>query len=228
MEAIILAGGFGKRLRSKISKIPKPMAPINGKPFLELLIRQLARNGFERVILSIGYKGQQIVEYFGDQFNGVPIEYSWEKSPLGTGGAVKKSLEKSSKTEIFVVNGDTYVDVNYIEAMNFFKENYMTTVVINELEETNRYGKVIYQNDLAVEFLEKSSKGKGFINAGVYIFKTNAFDDYLADVPFSLEKEFLIPSVKKRTVRVFKNTGLFVDIGTPEDYELAKKVFISR
>ncbi|MDQ4678449.1 sugar phosphate nucleotidyltransferase, partial [Stenotrophomonas maltophilia group sp. RNC7] len=115
MEAIILAGGFGTRLRHIVSDVPKPMAPVNDKPFLEYILNYLSKYNFSKVIMAVGYKSDLIKEHFGNSFKGIKIEYSEEVIPLGTGGAIKKAVSICKDEEIFIINGDTFFDVNLRE-----------------------------------------------------------------------------------------------------------------
>src|ERR1700722_15083615 len=109
-DAVILSGGFGMRLRGIIGETAKPMAPINGRPFLELLLRQLKRHGFSRVILSVGYKQETIREYFGDRSNGLELVYSVETAPLGTGGGIRQAVDFIHTDSVLVMNGDSYAN----------------------------------------------------------------------------------------------------------------------
>ena len=111
-DAVILSGGFGLRLRGIIGETAKPMAPINGRPFLELLLRQLKRHGFSRVILGVGYKHETIREYFGEKACGLELVYSIETSPLGTGGALHQAASYISTDDFLVMNGDSYTDAD--------------------------------------------------------------------------------------------------------------------
>src|SRR6202050_1403605 len=111
-DVVILAGGFGLRLRGTIGDVPKPMAPIAGRPFLELLLRQLKRHGFSRVILSVGYKQEVIREHFGEEAFGLELVYSIETSPLGTGGALREAVAHIRTETALIMNGDSYTDVD--------------------------------------------------------------------------------------------------------------------
>ena len=112
MEAIVLAGGLGTRLRSVVSELPKPMAPVGDKPFLEYILKYLKKNGIDKVVLSVGYKWETIKEYFGDSFEDIELVYSIENEPLGTGGAIKQAMEYVSDVNVFIVNGDTFFDID--------------------------------------------------------------------------------------------------------------------
>ena len=112
MEAIVLAGGLGTRLRSIVLDLPKPMAPIGDKPFLEYIFKYLKKSGVTRVVLSVGYKWKVIEEYFGSSFENIELVYSVENEPLGTGGAIKKAMTKIEGEKVYIINGDTFFDVN--------------------------------------------------------------------------------------------------------------------
>ena len=113
MEAIILAGGLGTRLRSRLTDVPKAMAPIAGRPFLEYLLDRLAAAGAGRVILSIGHLRQVILDQIPENYKGVQITFVPEESPLGTGGAIRQALSHAHEASVLVMNGDTYADLDY-------------------------------------------------------------------------------------------------------------------
>ena len=139
MEAIILAGGFGKRLKSKIKDIPKPMAPINGRPFLEYIMQKLLNYGFDHVVLSVGYKSEVISDYFGDNYFGIRISYVKETSPLGTGGAIKLALTKSKEDHIFIINGDTYFDIDFLQIDRYWQLHKKPIIVTTNVSDRSRY-----------------------------------------------------------------------------------------
>ena len=123
MEAIVLAGGFGTRLKEVVSDVPKPMAPVNGKPFLEYLIKDLGEKGIRHIILAVGYKKKIIKEYFKNRYESIEITYSEELTPLGTGGAIKKALKLAKEEDVFIVNGDTFFDIDLKRMKEFHTEN---------------------------------------------------------------------------------------------------------
>lgn len=122
-EAIILAGGLGTRLKKVVKDIPKPMADINGKPFLEYIFYHLNFYKIEKVILAVGYKADVIKDYFGSKFRNISIYYSEEKELLGTGGAVKQAIKLSDSNDVFIFNGDTFFDIDLVNFYNFHIEN---------------------------------------------------------------------------------------------------------
>lgn len=226
-EALILAGGLGTRLRSLVPNAPKPMADINGKPFLSYLLRDLAQKGFRSVILAVGYKADSIKDFFGESFEGVTISYSVETEPLGTGGAVKKALRQIQENDFFIMNGDTFFDVPYDLLSQFYRERGSEfTLVLKKVTDSDRYGSVVFDNDLkVVSFREKQFLYEGYINGGVYISNKDylkaLFDSYPAR--FSFEKDFL--EKMKGELLAFPHDGYFIDIGIPEDYARAIRDF---
>ena len=221
-EAIVLAGGFGTRLKKVVSNVPKPMAPINNKPFLEYIFRFLRKNNIDRVILSVGYKKEIIKDYFKDSFLGIEIIYSEEDEPLGTGGAIKRALEFVESKECFVLNGDTYFDINLNEMK--LSNGINILIALKQMKNVDRYGAVeIDKNNYITSFREKQYFTKCFINGGVYLISKGIFDDYYnLNKNFSFER-FLSKNFKKLKAKGIIFDDYFVDIGIPEDYEKAKK-----
>lgn len=115
MQAIILAGGFGTRLKSMVSAVPKPMAPVNGRPFLSYLLDNLNNYGFQKVVLAVGYQKESIINFYKNRYKNIAIQYSVEEEPLGTGGCLKQAMELIDEDYVFVLNGDTMFDINYHE-----------------------------------------------------------------------------------------------------------------
>jgi D-glycero-alpha-D-manno-heptose 1-phosphate guanylyltransferase len=218
-EAIILAGGFGTRLKEAVPDLPKPMAPIHGKPFLEYLLNNLAKKGFKRVILSVGYLAKIIINYFGSSFNGIDIIYSIEKEPLGTGGATKLALEKCTQDHVYIINGDTYLDFEVDEIELLWNRNHRPIIVATEVEKTCRYGKLEIIDGQVISFKEKEFIESGIVNAGCYIFKKSQLNFLVDKDNFSLESDFLIHDVKLKKFNAYISKGIFIDIGIPEDYE---------
>jgi D-glycero-alpha-D-manno-heptose 1-phosphate guanylyltransferase len=222
-QAIILAGGFGTRLQGVIKDIPKPMADINGKPFLEYVLNDLVSKGIEQIILSIGYKSQAIKDYFDKHSLADSITYSVEETPLGTGGGIKKSLRYTTDKDVLIVNGDTFFNV---DVQNLYAQHLAAgsdfTLALKEMEDCSRYGRVLVDGNFKTTgFEEKGHNSKGFINGGVFIINK----DILEGMPetFSLEKDFLEKKFSSYNVYGYPTDGYFIDIGVPEEYERAKK-----
>jgi D-glycero-alpha-D-manno-heptose 1-phosphate guanylyltransferase len=222
MEAIILAGGFGTRLRQVVSDLPKPMAPVAGHPFLEILLTSLAAKGFHRVILSVGYMADKIVAHFGDQFLGMSLIYEIESSPLGTGGAIRRAMTKCMSDHVFVFNGDTYLDLEVVDVETHWQTQQLPIIVAIQVPDTTRYGCLKITDGRVSGFTEKGISGIGFINAGCYVLPTQILYEFPTNQPFSLEKDFLVLEVDKQRFNVFVTHGKFIDIGIPDDYYLAQ------
>jgi D-glycero-alpha-D-manno-heptose 1-phosphate guanylyltransferase len=219
VEAIVLAGGLGTRLRSVVSDLPKPMALISDKPFLEYILKYLQSNGVTRVVLSVGYKWETIKEYFGDNFKNVELIYSVENEPLGTGGAIKKAMIHTQDENFYIINGDTFFDVN-LDALSL-KGNSKLMLSLKQMFEFDRYGCVENNNNFVTDFSEKGYRDVGNINGGIYLASRSIFDGFKLQEKFSFE-EFMENNFRdlKITIKVFDS--YFIDIGIPEDYKKAQ------
>jgi D-glycero-alpha-D-manno-heptose 1-phosphate guanylyltransferase len=222
MEAIVLAGGFGTRLREVVPDLPKPMASIAGRPFLEILLSMLARQGFTRVILSIGFMAEKIISHFGDSYLEMKLVYEVESQPLGTGGAIRAALQHCTTDHVFIFNGDTYLALEVDELECLWQVNRHPVIVVREVTDTARFGRVDMCDGRINAFLEKGMSGTGLINAGCYVLPKNALDDFPLGKPFSLETEFFIKQLQCIRFDGFVTQGCFIDIGVPDDYELAQ------
>ena len=218
MEAIVLAGGFGTRLRELVPDLPKPMAPVAGRPFLEIVLHSLASRGFTRVLLALGYRAAAITAHFGNAFEGISIVYAIEREPLGTGGAIRLAREQCEADHVFVFNGDTYLDLEVAAVEVCWQTWRKPVIVVREVPDTARYGRVEVQNSRFIRFTDKGIPGPGLINAGCYVFPRNLLDDFPLGKSFSLEADFLAHAVQQQSFRVFRTNGMFIDIGIPADY----------
>ncbi len=223
-QAIILAGGFGTRLQKVVSDLPKPMADINGKPFLEYLFNYLEKYKIKKVILSVGYKHEKITEYFGNKFNNIEIKYAVENEPLGTGGAIKFAIDKIDNNNFFLINGDTFFDVNLNSLANFFLTNKADIALsLKPLTDFDRYGAVEIDNKKRIKkFNEKKYQKHGLINGGIYALNKNIFN-YTDKIKFSFEKDIMEKYLTKLKMYGFISDTYFIDIGIPDDYEKAQK-----
>lgn len=220
MEAIILAGGFGTRLQSVVKDVPKPMADINGRPFLVYILEYLLKYDITKIILSVGYKKEIIENYFRNRYKEMEILYSKEDEPLGTGGAIKKALSLCDDENITVLNGDTFFDVDLNALMQEHKKTDAdVTLSLKEMHDFDRYGKVILDKNRVVTLSEKEFSISGLINGGVYIMHKNVLHHY--DGKFSFEQDFLKDNLSKVNVYSYVDEGYFIDIGIPEDYKKA-------
>ena len=226
MEAIVLAGGFGTRLSHIVSNVPKPMAPVAGKPFLEYILDDLVENDITHIVLAVHYKKENIIDYFGNHFKSATIDYSIEKTPLKTGGAIKQGLSLCRDDRVLVVNGDTFYKVPYQKMRQFsIKMGKLVTIAVKEMDNFSRYGKIdVDRNGLITAFHEKEFCNKGYINGGIYDIKRSALD--LCPDAFSIEDVYFPAILAKGEIQAFPCDNYFIDIGVPEDYEKAQEDFL--
>ena len=228
-EAVILAGGFGTRLQTVVSDVPKPMAPINDKPFLNYIYSYLKHFGIKHVVLSTGYLAEKISGYYGNEFNGIKISYTVEGTPLGTGGGIRLAIEKCTTHEVLVLNGDSFFDVNlniFFDSHKLFRAD--CSLALRKVENTARYGTITLGSTGAIKaFKEKDAiKREGLINGGVYILnKTLFLDKTETGISFSIEKDFYEKRISELQIFGFEYPGYFIDIGIPEDYNKAQHDF---
>lgn len=230
MECIVLAGGLGTRLQSVTKgRLPKCMAPVNGKPFLHYLFQYLVAQRAERVILSLGHLSESILAWVETQHLPFKIDYIIEKEPLGTGGGIQLALKKSTKEHVAVLNGDTLFTCNLHELYRFHLEkNAATTLALKQMEKYDRYGSVVIdKNNRITQFEEKQYKESGFINAGIYFIRKNAFSQKSLPDKFSFEKDYLEAFVKEGDFYGKDADHYFIDIGIPRDYEKVQQDFIT-
>lgn len=229
MEAIILAGGLGTRLAGRLTGVPKPMAPIAGRPFLEILLNQLVRSGCTRALLSVGHLHTVIEDRFGSLFGRMRIDYVIEQTPLGTGGAIRASLARATEDSVLVLNGDTFLDADYPAMMRFHAlEGAAITVAISHQDNVARYGAVVVRDRRIIGFQEKGRPGAGWINAGAYVLSRNLQWPSALGEKFSFETEFLSPDIERLAPAAFEVDGFFLDIGVPEDLDRAQTALASR
>jgi len=226
-DAVILCGGAGLRLKSITGDTPKPMAVIGGRPFLELLLLQLKRHGFSRVVLSVGYKHEVIREHFGMKAFGMELVYSFETSPLGTGGALSQAASEITTEEALVMNGDSYaaVDLGLLETSH--REGGADATVVVFAETRSDAGSVLVdENGRVRAFAEKSqSLNTRYQSAGIYMFSKTLCSAIPRTGKISLEEQ-LFPEwlANNRRIDAFVFSGRCIDIGTPERYQLAQNL----
>ncbi|OHD53277.1 MAG: hypothetical protein A2096_02945 [Spirochaetes bacterium GWF1_41_5] len=225
MEIIILSGGLGTRLQKVVSSLPKPMAPVNGKPFLWYLLNYIGKFNISKIIFSIGYKSEIIRNFFGRAFNGIPLVYSVENEPLGTGGAIKKALARAEKESVLVQNGDTFFCIDYNRLFTCQQDSGLDAVIaLKCMPEGSRYGAVLAGNSgLAEAFIEKGTAGS-YINGGIYCLKKSALDAYGPE-KFSIEKDYFPVQAENKKIGVSIFSGYFIDIGIPADYSRAQNEY---
>jgi len=221
IDVYILCGGLGKRLRKLSLNLPKPMIPVRGKPFLDILIDYMYSFGFRRFILGTGYKADIIRKYYtNNPKKNVSIVLSKESKPLGTGGAVKKAQKLIKSNIFFVLNGDSFCDFNPLIFLKFHKsKNSSLSILLRKINNGKDYGEVNFDKSFRIlGFNEKNKKAKQcWINAGVYLFDRKAFNFMPVKKAFSLELDFF-PQMIKNKIYGYTKSGCFLDIGTPERY----------
>ena len=227
VKALLLVGGEGTRLRAVVSSTPKPLAPVGDRPFLELVVRGLQAQGIRDLVMCTGYRAEQLEEAFGDGSRlNVKIVYSRERSPLGTAGAVKLArgfLEGES--EFLVLNGDSFLETGFEDLIRFHRAHSgLATIAAVPVENASRYGALQVNEEGRVRaFMEKSAgNGPGLINAVVYVFSSGILDR-IPEGPASLEREVL-PQALELGVYALRQSGVFIDIGTPSDYARAQEI----
>ena len=224
-KAVLLVGGLGTRLRSVVASRPKPLASIGDRPFLELLIRQLHYQGIRHLVLCTGYLAHEIQKELG---NGgawdVAIEYSKEPSPMGTGGAVKFAEPLlRGLSDFLVMNGDSFMEIDFQELIHFHrKSGGIATMAVLRMKNEMRYGTVqVTAGGRVSGFTEKSGDDPtGFVNGGIYVFNRTIFR-HIPEEPISLERD-VFPRLIDHGVYAAEQKGVFIDIGTPEDYARAQ------
>ncbi len=225
MQAVILAGGLGTRVRNITEdKIPKVMLPINNKPFLLYILNYLKTQNIKDVVLCVGFKKEIIKDYFRDgRKYGLNLFYSEEKTPLGTAGALKNAERFISSDRFLLLNGDTLFKINLDELLRFHNsKKAKISVALKYLQNTQRYGRVEINSDNAIiQFIEKGIRKQGIINGGLYLMERDVLS-LIEKFPSSLEKDVLPMLINKGLYgKVFDE--YFIDIGVPEDYERAKR-----
>lgn len=223
MQAVILAGGLGTRLLPVVSDRPKPMALINGKPFLEYQISLMKNHGVSEIVICIGYMGDVIEKHFGDGSDfGVNIIYSYEEELLGTAGAIKNAENYLDETFI-AVNGDTYVEFDAMAIYNYHKKQRADlTIGLVSAAGSDEKGMVKVDNQFRIlDFVEKPINPPQvvFVNSGVYVFDKNVLNCIPSGEKVSLEYN-LFPTLiaDDKNIYGYEITGKVVDIGTPSGY----------
>jgi D-glycero-alpha-D-manno-heptose 1-phosphate guanylyltransferase len=233
--ALILAGGLGTRLRSEVPDLPKPLAPIHGRPFLEYQMDYWIDQGVDTFVLSIGYLYEKVMSHFGRSYRNARIEYVIEQSPLGTGGGLVLALDKVRNTESFLLlNGDTYFAVDFYDLKQFSEQkNADWTFALFKTSDTQRYMGVKLDEDQRIMRTGiKSEDITCLANGGVYFIKTAAIleaaflEKFLAGTKASLESDIFTYELS-RGARMFglESDGVFLDIGIPVDYKASFALF---
>lgn len=225
MEAIVLAGGLGTRLKNVVRDVPKPMALVNGRPFLEYILTHLQKGGVTKVVLSVGYMNKIIRDHFGYRYGTVAIEYAIEETPLGTGGGILQSLKCVDTNPVLIVNGDTFFQVDLCKLLAVHcAKGADVTIVAKYREDPGRYGTVTFdKTGKLLSFVEKAKGKGGYINGGIYLTNKDVLLSDSLPSAFSFESDFLNKRSDSLNIHIMPSDDYFIDIGIPGDYEKAQE-----
>ena len=227
--AIILAGGMGTRLKTIISDLPKPMAPIMNVPFLTYQLNYLKHFGIKKVIFSVGYLSEKIIAHYNQSFENISIEYSIEKNPLGTGGGIRMAMSNLKEDLVLILNGDSFFDLNLEQFYNLHLEQKSDfSLALRYVNNSERYGNIEFNSSHQItSFIEKNQLNQsGYINAGVYILSKKLYlQNTKPNINFSIEKDFFEKQLNQLIIKGFEFKDYFIDIGIPEDYLKAQDDF---
>lgn len=230
-SAVILAGGLGTRLRSAVPDLPKPMAPINGRPFLEHQLDYWINQGVSRFVLSVGYRHEAITGHFGAHYKGVEIEYAIEDQPLGTGGGLLLAVEKLDQDKPFLLlNGDTYFEADW-NALDVFAVEHEADWCFSlfETSERGRYMGIEMSAQGRITLLKSGvEQGPRLANGGVYWVHPRALsEDWRSGERLSLEDDLFPQALAAgRRILGIEFRGTFIDIGVPDDYHRASSLLV--
>jgi NDP-sugar pyrophosphorylase family protein len=230
ITAVILAGGFGTRLRSVVGDNPKVLASVCGRPFIEYLLDQLVLEGVQSVVLCTGYLGDQVQNQLGATYRNLWLHYSHEQHPLGTGGALRLALSMIESDPVLVLNGDSYCDVRFNELISWHYEHCSAaTILLAEENDTRRYGRVQFNAEGHIlQFVEKmDAQGPGWVNAGIYLLGHKIIESIEPGRAVSIERE-VFPSWIGRGLHGLRSKGRLWDIGVPDAYAKANAEFAGR
>lgn len=219
-EAIVLAGGFGTRLRAVVRDVPKPLAPVAGRPFLAWLLDGLARQGIARVILATGYMGAIVREVLGEVHGPMTLAYAQEETPLGTGGALYNALRYAEGERVYVLNGDTWLGTR-LAPIATVAPTADLVLAVRPVPDRTRYGTVRVETNRILGLEEKGQSGPGLVNAGLYLARRDLRVRRPMPDAFSLETEVLAKP-GDLDLRAYRTESEFLDIGTPEDFARAQ------
>lgn len=233
LEAIILAGGLGTRLRSTVPDLPKPMAPINGRPFLEHQMDYWIQQGVTRFVLSVGFMRDKIMAHFQNEYRGVEVAYAEEIEPLGTGGGLVLAYQKLIGDQPFLVmNGDTFFEVDLKALQNFHHDKHASvSMALFQVEANDRYMGVQVSSDGYIQKFRAEQGVSQLANGGVYLMNREVLKDtpWQTGAKLSLEDD-LFQRIQQsgHYIGGMLFEGRFIDIGVPFDYQRAASVLAER
>ncbi len=228
INAVILVGGLGTRLRGVVADRPKVLAPVLNRPFLTFLLDKLAAAGLEKVVLGTGYRAEMILEEIGERYKSLRVVHSRETSPLGTGGALRQALRHLDSDPILVMNGDSYCTADLHGYWQWFMTGERQgALLLARVPDTSRFGRVMVgEDDLVASFAEKGAQaGPGWINAGIYLLRRHLVESIPAGKFYSLEQELFPLMAEQKRLYGYRSEAAFIDIGIPAAYAEADKFF---
>lgn len=224
MKAIILSGGLGTRLRNVVKDVPKPMAPIGERPFLDYVLASLHGAPISEVVIAAGYKATAIANYFAEKPSNLPVRVVVENKPLGTGGAFRQVCNTFDSSEfVLAMNGDTINLVDFAAFCDCHPFDADMRLLLRKVENTKRYGRANIHEGKIFGFEEKTEGKNGWINGGVYLFRAGILQDKTLPDSFSFETEYLEKRIADLKVDAYFSDSYFLDIGIPEDYERGQR-----
>lgn len=225
-EAIVLVGGLGTRLRAEVVDLPKPLAPVAGRPFLAYVLDQFAGAGLRRVVLATGYLAEKVEAAIGRSWQGMDIAYSRESAPLGTGGAIALASALLRGDTAHVANGDTFLrfDQRALER-RVYQLQAGIGMALARVDDARRYGSVEVRDGKVAAFRDTGGTGVGTINAGRYFLSGDALAALPRGQAFSFESHVLLPAASRGEVAALEETDGFIDIGIPADFRRAQALF---
>jgi|SRR5450432_36440 len=223
-EAIVLAGGLGTRLQSVVADLPKSLAPVAKKPFLEYLLEYAKKQGIKKFVFALGYKTDQVESFVRKYLPEEEFSFSIEDQPLGTGGAIYKACRQITGRNAIILNADTFFSIPFsqLSALHETREA-ECTLALKRMEKFDRYGIVeISEQNLVTGFSEKKYQDEGLINGGIYALQVQSFLQKPFQETFSFEKDYLEKECGNKKIFGVVSDAYFIDIGVPEDYQRAQ------
>jgi len=228
VTTLILVGGLGTRLRGVLPDLPKPMAPVRGRPFLEYLLHDLKSAGLQNIVFCVGHQSEKIEAHFGEGENfGVHVEYSRERELLGTAGAIKLAQAKIKSENFLLLNGDCYNQMDYAALLSQHGSTPgAATVVATRVADRTRFGSLNIDAEKRITGFEEkgATSGAGWINAGYYALNQCVLELIPTGEVCSLEREIFPQLVSRDQLFAYENEGAFIDIGLPEEWKRAESV----
>ena len=226
MQCVILAGGLATRLRPLTEKIPKPLVPINGRPFIHHQLKLLKSYGIANILILTGYLGKQIEDYLGDGSKlGLGINYSYEENPLGTGGSLKNA-ETMLKEAFLIVNGDTYLNLDYKELIDYFykRDKIGVMTVYSDSEKIAPNNVKIDETNLVMGYNKKDDATMDCVDSGVMVFKKKIINFIEPGRKISLEEDIFSRLIENKELVAYPVKQRFYDIGTFEGLKLLEGI----